>query len=389
MAEELSCSVSDPRCFENPTNRGATKRLTDAQEQKIIELVTSDREHREKEAWQYIFQGDLEAIGIPKISVSSLENILYRAGYSRQRPGWKPALTPSEENERYQWALLHNPDRDEEGDNLGFNFHTVCYTDETPARIGEQRGMQRAWAKEGEQYHQDIKKDRKAQHLSLMFYGAFMYNYKGPCRIYPRETKEEKEAAEVALAQENAERAAHLDLTQTRARSALRILNETDSNGQYNTRKRQYIPSKMDYHRGIRAKGGVDGFRHREGALKKVVPWLEQLQAQGVDVLLLEDGAPPHKSRISNDYLDVHFIEKISWPGHSPDVNASEHAWPWQRRYITRNNKTPSRNEAEVIQHWEDAWEALPIEVINGWVDRIPEVVRRIIRHHGKNDFHG
>jgi hypothetical protein len=145
----------------------------------------------------------------------------------------------------------------------------------------------------------------------------------------------------------------------------------------------------MDYHRGIRAKGGVDGYRHREGALKKVVPWLEQLQAQGVDVLLLEDGAPPHKSRISNDYLDVHFIGKLSWPGHSPDVNASEHAWPWQRTYVTKNNKRPSRNEAEVKQRWEAAWEALPIEVINGWVDRIPEVVRRIIQHHGKNDFHG
>jgi hypothetical protein len=198
----------------------------------VIDLVTPDREHREKEAWQLIQEGHLEAIGLPKISIFLLENILYRAGYSRQRPGWKPALTYAEERQRYQWALLHDPDRYHYGDNLGFDFRTVCYTDETPARIGEQRGMQIAWAKEGEEYHEEIKKDRKGQHVSLMFYGAFMYNHKGPSHIYPRETKEEKAAAEVALAQENAERAAHIDLAQTRARSALRILNETDNNGE-------------------------------------------------------------------------------------------------------------------------------------------------------------
>jgi hypothetical protein len=388
MAEQLSCSVSDPRCFENPTNRGAERKLTDAQEAMVVDLVTSNRQHREQEAWQLIQSGELEAIGLPKISISLLETIMYRAGYSRRRPGWKPSLTTAEEEDRYQWAVLHNPDRYHEGDNLGFDFHTVCFTDETPARVGEQRGMIRAWAKDGEEFHEDVKKTRKAQHLSLMFYGSFMYDHKGPCHVYPRETAEEKAVAAVALAKENAHRAAHLDLNQTRARSALRIFNEADANGHYNTRRRQYIPSKMDYHRGIRIAGGVDGYRHREGALKKVVPWLQGLKASGVKVQLLEDGVPPHKARISNDYLDVHFIEKLSWPGHSPDVNASEHAWPWQRKYVTRHNK-PSRNAAEVQQQWEEAWDALPIEVINGWVDRIPEVVRRIIRHHGKNDFHG
>jgi hypothetical protein len=87
MAEDLSCSISDPRCIENPTNRDAERKLTDAQEQMVIDFVTSDREHREKEAWQLIQEGHLEATGLPKISISLLENIPYRAGYSRQRPG--------------------------------------------------------------------------------------------------------------------------------------------------------------------------------------------------------------------------------------------------------------------------------------------------------------
>ncbi|KAF1936718.1 hypothetical protein EJ02DRAFT_470236 [Clathrospora elynae] len=130
---------------------------------------------------------------------------MYRAGYARQRPGWKPELTPAQETARYQWALKYNPDKDKLNDNKGFNFKTVCFSDETPARIGEQRGMFRAWAKEDEIYNEDIKKTKTQKEFALMFYGAFWYNHKGPYHIYSRETKEEKEAADEALQQENAD----------------------------------------------------------------------------------------------------------------------------------------------------------------------------------------
>jgi hypothetical protein len=37
---------------------------------------------------------------------------------------------------------------------------------------------------------------------------------------------------------------------------------------------------------------------------------------------------------------------------------------------------------------WEYEWEALPQEVINKWIDGIPDVVRKVLKHHGKNCFH-
>lgn len=112
------------------------------------------------------------------------------------------------------------------------------------------------------------------------------------------------------------------------ARTALNQLRETDVNRRYNTRKKQYVPSKMDYTRGDRGRGGIDGYRHREGALKKVVPWINSLKKQGINCILQQDGAPAHKARISRDYLIVEMIDRLWWPGHSPEVNASEHAWP-------------------------------------------------------------
>jgi transposase len=81
-------------------------------------------------------------------------------------------------------------------------------------------------------------------------------------------------------------------------------------------------------------------------------------------------------------------IDRLWWPGHSPEANASEHAWPWIRRHVTKNY-TKSCNGKQCEKQWVKAWDAIPIETINRWVLLIPEQVRRILRAKGKNDFHG
>jgi hypothetical protein len=76
-------------------------------------------------------------------------------------------------------------------------------------------------------------------------------------------------------------------------------------------------------------------------------------------------------------------IDRLWWPGHSPEANAIEHAWPWIRRHVTKQF-TPSCT-ARCEKQWITSWEYMPVEVINRWVDAIPEQVRRIIRAGGKN----
>ncbi|KAB2099601.1 hypothetical protein AG0111_0g12098 [Alternaria gaisen] len=317
------------------------------------------------------------------MSISTFENIMYSAGFARKKPGWKPKLSPSDIQARLTWALAHNPDKYELGDGKGFNFRAVCCTDETPARVGEQRGMQRSWQKDGERYDEDVKKDRVQKYSQLQFYGAFTYDHKGPYVIYERETELEKFFNDLIVEAENEERREQAGSSQLHARSALNLMSESDVNGRYNTRKQQYT-KKDDYTRSIKSRGSVDGFRHREEALKVLVPWLKSLPTTPI---LLEDRAPAHSSRISNDYLKIEQIDKLSWPGHSPDVNASEHAWPWIRRHITKDFQ-PSTTVEDTKKQWEMEWNQLPIEVINGWINGIPEVVRRIILHGGDNNFH-
>ena len=146
---------------------------------------------------------------------------MYEAGFARKRPGWKPHLTEPQQQERLQWAVAHNPDKYEYGDGLGFDFRDVVFTDETPARIGEERGMLRVWCKDGERYKNDVKKDRNRKDCCLQFYGAFRYDYKGPCYTYFEETEEQKQSAKDALKKENAQRKQDDNILQGNARAAL------------------------------------------------------------------------------------------------------------------------------------------------------------------------
>jgi hypothetical protein len=75
--------------------------LTQDQKDRIIALVTSTREYREKQPWQAIDNSNFKEI-VPQISTETFQNVMYKAGYSRHRPGWRPPLTEEQERERYK-----------------------------------------------------------------------------------------------------------------------------------------------------------------------------------------------------------------------------------------------------------------------------------------------
>ena len=264
-ANNRTVALWDEILYQNDLGRGRSKLLSKRQKEQIIEIVTSLCNNREKEAWQAIADGDFSEI-VPEMSISTLENVMYEAGYARRRLGWKPSLTLDQEEERKVWAIEHDPDSEHYGDLQGYDFHQVVFTDETPARIGEERGMMRTWCREGERCDTNVKHDRNRRDCCLQFYGSFRYNYKGPCHIYYPETDAEKEVAEVHIQELNADQKTRDNKLQIQARRALDNLGEADVNRRDNTRKKQYIPSQMDYRRGNRARGGINGYRHREGA---------------------------------------------------------------------------------------------------------------------------
>ena len=85
-AKALGTKLWDQVNYLTESGRGRSVLLTQDQKDYIIKLVTSSRDYREKEARQAIEDGDFKHI-VPEISVSTFQNVIYEARYSRHRPG--------------------------------------------------------------------------------------------------------------------------------------------------------------------------------------------------------------------------------------------------------------------------------------------------------------
>ena len=120
--------------------------------------------------------------------------------------------------------------------------------------------MCRTWCRGDKRWDNNVKHDRNRKDCCLQFYRAFRYNFKGPCHIYYKETEEEKSKADVHIKQLNKDQRLRDNKAQIYARQALNTIRELDINKRYNTQKKQYVPSAMDYKRGDRSRGGVDGY---------------------------------------------------------------------------------------------------------------------------------
>lgn len=383
-AKAQDVNLYTPSIYEDTPRSGRPEILNEIQKAGVVAAVTKTRESRDfrTDELQKNAASLFAGLDLPPVSDSTLESVLYAAGYARRKHGWKFALSPAMKTARYKWALSHNPDDPDHP----FHPRRVIYTDETPAKVGAIRGFMRSWRKTDETYHQDVAKERSKKFSELQFWGCFTYGMKGPCHVWFPEDEEEKKLASYLLAMENKARhdlRLHLEAY---ARPALAIL---DINVQSKRRNPEKMLIRDILKRGNRSRGGVDGYRHREGILKpKLVPWTKEVERQrGVPIEVLEDGAPAHVSKFDTEYMHTNGINKLLWPGNSPDINASEHAWSYMRYHISRDYPT-STTKDQCAQQWREEWERLPQEQIDAWIDRIPDVIRQILAQKGGNNFH-
>ena len=78
-------------------------------------------------------------------------------------------------------------------------------------------------------------------------------------------------------------------------------------------------------------------------------------------------------------------IDRLLWPGNSPDLNMIEPAWPYLKRRTTSRGAPRTCKDMEV--KWLKGWKDLPQAKIQAWIERIPRHLERIRELKGGNEY--
>lgn len=366
------CPEQDGRILEHfvedKPRSGRPKEISIEKEQELLQNVRSNRASREKSSEILAYESN--------ISCASALRILRKHGLHSVKPTRKPGLNPTQKAARLAFALEHQ-------DWTLEDWKNVIWSDETSVILGHRRGAVRLWRDSKEMYEKTVIRRRWKGFSEFMFWGCFSYDYKGPCHIWTKETAKEKEKAEKELQELN-------ELLEPSAKERWEL--ETQMR-RMNIHRRpggrapqwRFTEKAGKLVRNSKA-GGIDWFRYwKVILLPKLIPFTKQCMQERPDTVIQDDNAPAHSHPHQASVYKLYNVQKLLWPGNSPDLNASEPAWFWMKKRTTKQGAATHRKEME--KKWYKGWQDLPQEQIQRWIRAIPDHIQEIIRLNGGNEY--
>jgi hypothetical protein len=110
-------------------------------------------------------------------------------------------------------------------------------------------------------------------------------------------------------------------------------------------------------------RGGIDWFRYLFNVLvPKLFPFAERCKEAQPDTLVQEDRAAPHAHSMQGVFYDIFKVQRMLWPGNSPDLNAIEPCWMYLKKETTKDG--PPRTREDAAFRWLRAWNHMPQQKI-------------------------
>jgi hypothetical protein len=116
--------------------------------------------------------------------------------------------------------------------------------------------------------------------------------------------------------------------------------------------------------------GGIDWYRYGKVILlDKLLPFATECMKDCPEILVQEDKAPSHAHHYQAEIYNLFEVQRLLWPGNSPDLNMIEPAWSFLKRATTKTG-APG-NHADAAAAWTKAWKDLEQTRIQAWIERI------------------
>ena len=98
------------------------------------------------------------------------------------------------------------------------------------------------------------------------------------------------------------------------------------------------------------------------------------------DGVFQQDNDPKHTAGITQQWFVDNHVVLLPWPSQSPDLNPIENLWS----IIDQKLKSrPCSNENELFLLLQNAWNDLPVDLLEHLVDRMPRRCVSVIASNG------
>lgn len=98
-------------------------------------------------------------------------------------------------------------------------------------------------------------------------------------------------------------------------------------------------------------------------------------------MILMEDGAPVHRSLLPLQWREAHGVKKLNWPANSPDLNPIENVWKIVKDLLRHHGRP--RNKEEMVQTIQSVWDTIPLEQLHTFIGSMPDRMQAVILAQG------
>jgi hypothetical protein len=273
---------------------GRPKSLSLREEDILILQATFNKEQRAK-SWVCI----AAEVGLGNVSRWTIERTFHARGYYRCKATHKPYLSPLMIFNRFNWASerrFWTVNKREVND-----WKNVMFTDETPMPLEVQDQVHDVTRLPNEKWNDDCCIQDFKKPVTLQFFGAIAYNWKGPCYIFDTETDAERVISIAALQESH-----KIEYTAQMEAFGVKALNYLMTKGfKKAAHPKQYwkklktgrMPAKPKPGPGKSKGGGIDWYRFVSEVLELLLlPDYNELRRQRLTLMLMLDGAAAHNS---------------------------------------------------------------------------------------------
>ncbi|MBW0500978.1 hypothetical protein O181_040693 [Austropuccinia psidii MF-1] len=115
-------------------------------------------------------------------------------------------------------------------------------------------------------------------------------------------------------------------------------------------------------------------------------PFMDKLVEVGVaedqeGLTLMEDGAPIHTARVSQQWSNEHQIHKLNWPLNSPDLNLIDNLW-FTRKHIVTHLFNPKTME-ELTDGFHAVLEDISFDHLKALLQSFPKRMQMVVDQNG------